>query len=71
MLTRANVRSKRNIMIVGFEWIQQHALTLSPLWRADILSSILRTGMAVGGMSAVVFDHLLSGTAQELGSALR
>ena len=66
MLTRADVRSKRNIMIVGIEWIQQHALTLSPLWRADILSSILRTGMAVG-----VFDHLLSGTAQERGSALR
>jgi len=60
VLTRADVRSKRNIMIVGIEWIQQHALTLSPLWRADILSSILRTGMAVG-----VFDHLLSGTAQE------
>ncbi len=66
VLTRADVRSKRNIMIVGIEWIQQHALTLSPLWRADILSSILRTGMA-----AVVFDHLLSGTAQERGSALR
>jgi nucleobase transporter 1/2 len=76
VLARADLRSQRNIMIVGIAfllglgvppWVGQHPLTFSPEWLANIVSSILRTGMAVGGVVAVLLDNILPGTPEERG----
>lgn len=76
ILARADLRSQRNLTIVGLAfllglgvppWIQQNALAFDPRWLADILNAILRTGMAVGGVVALVLDNLLPGTPEERG----
>lgn len=76
ILARADLRSQRNLTIVGLAfllglgvppWVQQHPLAFSPGWLADILNAVLRTGMAVGGVVALVLDNLLPATPEERG----
>lgn len=76
VFARADLRSQRNLVIVGVAFllglglppfIQQHPLAFQPQWLADIIGSVLRTGMAVGGIAALILDNLLPATPEERG----
>ncbi len=76
VLSRADLSSQRNIMIIGISvllglgipnYIQQHHLTFSPTWLSGIIDAILSTGMAVAGMVAIFFDQIVPGTPEERG----
>ncbi len=79
VLSRADLSSMRNIMIISFGfliglglpgWIQAHPLTTNSIawkWLIDILNGILGTGMAVGGLSAAILDNIIPGTDVERG----
>lgn len=76
ILARADLHSQRNVTIVGLAlllglgvppWIQQHAFGFEPHWLSEILNAILRTGMAVGGLVALLLDNLLPATPEERG----
>jgi uracil-xanthine permease len=74
ILARADLHSQRTLTIAGLAlllglgvpaWIQQHALDFQPRWLSEILNAILRTGMAVGGLVALVLDNLLPTSPEE------
>ncbi|MBI2466763.1 MAG: purine/pyrimidine permease [Candidatus Rokubacteria bacterium] len=76
VLSRADLRSQRNLMIVGMAFlvglglpplVQQHPPPFQPQWLADIIGAILRTGMAVGGIVALILDNVVPGTREERG----
>jgi len=79
VLSRADLSSMRNIMIVAFAfliglglpgWIQAHPVVINShawKWLADILNGVLGTGMAVGGLSAAILDNIIPGTDVERG----
>ncbi len=76
VLSRADLRSQRNIMIIGISvllglgfppYIKQHPLAFNPTWLSGIINAILSTGMAVAGMVAIFFDQIVPGTPEERG----
>ncbi len=76
VLTRADLKSQRNIMIIGISvllglgiptYIGQHHLTFNPKWLSSIIDAILSTGMAVAGIVAIFFDQIIPGTPEERG----
>ncbi len=77
IISRADLSSMRNIMIIAFAflmglglpgWIQAHPIVIShAAWLADILNAIFGTGMAVGGLSAAILDNIIPGTDVERG----
>ncbi len=77
VLSRADLSSMRNIMIIAFAflmglglpgWAKAHPVSIAHAqWLADILNGILETGMAVGGLSAAILDNIIPGTDAERG----
>ncbi len=76
VLTRADLKSQRNIMIIGISvllglglpaYVKQHPLAFNPQWLSSIINAILSTGMAVAGMVGIFFDQLIPGTPEERG----
>ncbi len=81
IMSKADLKSQRNIMIIGFAFLMGlgvggYAADLSPtLWGEtgaakvawDIIRAILSTHMAVGGITAMVLDNILPGTDRERG----
>jgi nucleobase transporter 1/2 len=81
-LSRADLSSMRNIMIIAFAFLmglglpgymQAHPIVMSGgwAWLGDILNGILETGMAVGGLSAAFLDNIIPGTDAERGLNVR
>lgn len=76
-LTRADMQSQRNIMIVGFSflmalglpsWVEsQQQLFFSWGMIGQILWAIGKTAMAVAGVSACLLDNIIPGTPEERG----
>ncbi len=81
VFARADVSSVRNLLIFGFAftmglgfpgWISAHPVTIqSAEWLANIINGILRTGMAVGGITAAILDNIIPGTDKERGIGVR
>lgn len=81
VFARADVTSIRNLLIFGFAftmglgfpgWISQHPITISGAeWLANVFNGILRTGMAVGGLTAAILDNIIPGTDKERGIGVR
>ncbi len=81
VFTRCDVTSTRNIMILGFSFLfglgLPSVISANPIvipgatWLANILNGILRTSMAVGGISAAILDNLIPGTDKERGIGVR
>lgn len=76
VLSRADLTSQRNLLIVGFAfllglalpgWIKDNPIAFQPMWIAEIFNRLLSTGMAVGATVAIVLDNLLPGTLEERG----
>ncbi|GFP24615.1 uracil permease [Candidatus Hakubella thermalkaliphila] len=75
-LSRADLTSQRNLIIVGLSlllglglpaWIGANPLVFEPRWIADVFTTILSTGMAVGAICGLILDNLLPGTLEERG----
>lgn len=71
-----NLNSARNLFVLGFsffmglsvpEYFGNHPVTFSPLWLADILNTLGKTGMAVGAFTALFLDNTIPGTDEERG----
>ena len=76
VLTKADLKSQRNIMIIGISvllglgmpaYINQNPLAFNPKWLSSIINAILSTGMAVAGIVAIFFDQIIPGTPEERG----
>ncbi|MFQ5507259.1 MAG: solute carrier family 23 protein, partial [Planctomycetota bacterium] len=71
-----NLNSARNLFILGFaffmglsvpEYFAKSPARFDPSWLADIVTTLGRTGMAVGAISALVLDNTIPGTPEERG----
>ncbi len=72
-----DLNSARNLFIIGFAFFMGLSVPeyfgASPIviesapWAADILNTIGKTGMAVGGLSAFILDNTVPGTDEERG----
>ncbi len=73
-----DLNSTRNLFIIGFaffmglsmpQYFAAHPLDFGPglSWLADMLSTIGKTGMAVGGLFAFILDNTIPGTDEERG----
>ncbi len=71
-----DMNSSRNLFILGFaffmglslpEYFANHPLTFEPTWLAEILTTLGKTGMAVGAFLALLLDNTIPGTAKERG----
>lgn len=71
-----DMNSARNLFILGFaffmglslpEYFAEHPAAFEPVWLADIINTLGRTGMAVGAGVALVLDNIIPGTDQERG----
>ena len=81
ILSKADLKSQRNIMIVGFAFLMglgvgNYAANLAPdLWGEagvkkivfDIVRAVFSTHMAVGGIIALLLDNIIPGTNEERG----
>lgn len=79
ILSRADLTSQRNLMIIGFaflmglgipQWIGNNPLTFEPKWIADIITRLLSTGMAVGALCGLILDNIIPGSLEERGVKL-
>lgn len=71
-----DLNSARNLFILGFSlfmglsmpfYFAGNPLTFSPDWLAAVVTTIGKTGMAVGAITAVVLDNTIPGTDEERG----
>jgi nucleobase transporter 1/2 len=71
-----DLNSPRNLFILGFSffmglsvptYVNAHPLQFSPAWLSDVLTTLGKTGMAVGAFLAMLLDNLIPGTDEERG----
>ncbi len=71
-----DLNSARNLFILGFaffmglsvpQYFEANELAFEPRWLSGVLTTIGRTGMAVGALVAIVLDNTVPGTPEERG----
>ena len=71
-----DLNSARNLFILGFalfmglsvpEYFAAHPAVFEPVWLADVVNTLGRTGMAVGAVAALVLDNTVPGSDEERG----
>jgi nucleobase transporter 1/2 len=71
-----NLNSARNLFILGFslfmglsvpEYFSANPVSFDPVWIADLVNTLGRTGMAVGAVTALGLDNTIPGTDEERG----